>query len=77
MSGGGASSSSSSLPGGPMMQLKTENMILLEELRKRLDPEAPPNKNIADIRISDFDGEFAPTPITSPRSVVCALHMLI
>ncbi len=56
-----AASSSASSGGGPaLMFLKSENEVVVEELRKRMDPERAPHAGSlsTETRISEFDGEF-------------------
>jgi hypothetical protein len=42
------------------MFLKSENEVVVEELRKRMDPERAPHAGSlsTETRISEFDGEF-------------------
>lgn len=52
-----ASSTSASGTGAAVMYLKPENAIVLEDLRKRLDPDATTPIEPSDVRVTDFDGK--------------------
>lgn len=42
----------------PMMYLRPDNSVVLDELKRRLDPEAPTPTEPVDLRLTDFDGVY-------------------